>query len=164
MATLQVVLDVASDSQLNGFKLTRERIALKPVSFQMCGPVSDTVGPAHASGKLAYVRVATFNKQTTESAKAAFRQLKADGASRYALPGKLQKAVACLEPFVLMLLLLMTQYLTDELFNCSLYSGCLRLILDSCPLLNGDSPMHSLLESRLCISSFHVSITICSRC
>ena len=51
----------------------------------MCGPVSDTVGPSEASGKLAYVRVATFNKQTTENAKAAFRQLKADGASRYAL-------------------------------------------------------------------------------
>jgi len=78
---------VASDSQSNVIKLTRERIALKPVSSQMCGPVSDTVGPAEASGKLAYVRVATFNKQTTENAKAAFRQLKADGASRYALPG-----------------------------------------------------------------------------
>ncbi len=85
MVTLQVTLDVASDSQSNAIKLTRERIALKPVSFQMCGPVSDTVGPAEASGKLAYVRVATFNKQTTENAKAAFRQLKADGASRYAL-------------------------------------------------------------------------------
>ena len=84
--TLQVTLDVASDSQSNVVKLTRERIALKPVSFQMCGPVSDTVGPAEASGKLAYVRVATFNKQTTENAKAAFRQLKADGASRYAMP------------------------------------------------------------------------------
>lgn len=81
----QVTLDVASDSQSNVVKLTRERIALKPVSFQMCGPVSDTVGPAEASGKLAYVRVATFNKQTTENAKAAFRQLKADGASRYVL-------------------------------------------------------------------------------
>ncbi len=79
---------MASDAKSSVFKLTRERIALKPVSFQMCGPVSDMVGPADASGKLAYVRVATFNKQTTESAKAAFRQLKADGASRYALPGK----------------------------------------------------------------------------
>lgn len=94
MVTLQVTLDVASDSKSNVVKLTRERIALKPVSFQMCGPVSDMVGPADASAKLAYVRVATFNKQTTENAKAAFRQLKADGASRYALPGKLQKAVA----------------------------------------------------------------------
>ncbi|KAL0021799.1 hypothetical protein WJX77_001884 [Trebouxia sp. C0004] len=81
----QVTLDVASDSQSSVLKLTRERIALKPVSFQMCGPVSDVVGPAAASGKLAYVRVATFNKQTTESAKAAFRRLKADGASRYIL-------------------------------------------------------------------------------
>ena len=79
---LQVTLDVASDSQSSVVKLTRERIALKPVSSQMCGPVSDAVGPAEASGKLAYVRVATFNKQTTENAKAAFRQLKAEGASR----------------------------------------------------------------------------------
>ena len=76
---------MASDAKSREFKLTRERIALKPVSFQMCGPVSDTVGPSEASGKLAYVRVATFNKQTTENAKAAFRQLKAEGASRYAL-------------------------------------------------------------------------------
>ncbi len=82
---LQVTLDVASKSQSNMFKLTRERIALKPVSSQMCGPVSESVGPAAASGKLAYVRVATFNKQTTENAKAAFRQLKADGATRYAV-------------------------------------------------------------------------------
>lgn len=83
---LQVTLDVASQSQSqsSAFKLTRERITLKPVSFQMCGPVSDKVGPAEASGKLAYVRVATFNKQTTENAKAAFRQLKADGATRSA--------------------------------------------------------------------------------
>lgn len=79
----QVVLDVASKYQSSMVKLKRERIALKPVSSQMCESVSHSVGPADASGKLAYVRVATFNKQTTGDAKAAFRQLKADGATRY---------------------------------------------------------------------------------
>ena len=48
----------------------------------MCDDANSAVGPLDASGKLAYVRVATFNKQTTESAKAALRQLKADGATR----------------------------------------------------------------------------------
>ena len=48
----------------------------------MCDVANSSVGPKDASGKLAYVRVATFNKQTTESAKAALRQLKADGATR----------------------------------------------------------------------------------
>ena len=48
----------------------------------MCDVANSSVGPKDASGKLAYVRVATFNKQTTESAKTALRQLKADGATR----------------------------------------------------------------------------------
>ena len=71
-----------SGSRIQSYKLSRERITLRPVSFQMCGAVDRGVGPGDASGKLGYVRVATFNKQTTESAKAAFRQLKAEGATR----------------------------------------------------------------------------------
>ena len=62
--------------------LVRQRIALKPVTSHMCDAVNRSVGPSGMAGKLAYVRVATFNKQTTESAKAAIRQLKADGATR----------------------------------------------------------------------------------
>ncbi|KAL3153523.1 hypothetical protein ABBQ38_011854 [Trebouxia sp. C0009 RCD-2024] len=81
----EVTLDVSSKSKVRTVKLTRQRITLKPVTWQMCGSASSAVGPADASGKLAYVRVATFNKQTTESAKAALRQLKADGATRYVL-------------------------------------------------------------------------------
>ena len=87
---LQVTLTVASDENQNSlqartYTLTRERIAIKPVTSQMCESISRTVGPAESTGKLGYVRIATFNKQTTESAKAAFRQLKADGATRSAL-------------------------------------------------------------------------------
>ena len=79
---MQVTLDVSSNNKVRTVKLTRQRITLKPVTWQMCGSAGSAVGPAGASGKLAYVRVATFNKQTTESAKAALRQLKADGATR----------------------------------------------------------------------------------
>ena len=79
---VQVTLQVSSHKKVSTVKLTRQRITLKPVTSQMCGSANSAVGPADASGKLAYVRVATFNKQTTESAKAALRQLKADGATR----------------------------------------------------------------------------------
>ena len=82
---LQVTLALLTkdESSTREVTLTREKIANVPVSHQMCPSVSSTVGPANASGKLGFVRIATFNKQTTESAKAAFRQLKADGATRY---------------------------------------------------------------------------------
>lgn len=79
---MQVTLDVSSKNKVRTVKLTRQRITLKPVTWQMCGSAGSAGGPPDALGKLAYVRVATFNKQTTESAKAALRQLKADGATR----------------------------------------------------------------------------------
>ena len=82
---LQVTLALLTQDQSSTREvtLTREKIANAPVSHQICPSVSSTVGPANASGKLGFVRIATFNKQTTESAKDAFRQLKADGATRY---------------------------------------------------------------------------------
>ena len=84
---LQVTLALLTPSQSSTREvtLTREKIANAPVSHQLCSSVSNSVGPASTSGKLGFVRIATFNKQTTESAKAAFRQLKADGASRSSL-------------------------------------------------------------------------------
>lgn len=79
--------------------LTRQKIATTPVSSQLCSSVSSSVGPASASGKLGYVRIATFNKQTTESAKAAFRQLKADGATRFvaSVLGPVHNASLCMQ-------------------------------------------------------------------
>lgn len=83
---LQVTLALLTpQSSTREVTLTREKIASAPVSHQMCSSVSNTVGPTGSSGKLGFVRIATFNKQTTENAKAAFRQLKADGATRSSL-------------------------------------------------------------------------------
>lgn len=84
VACLQVTLALLTNGRSSNRQvtMTREKIAYVPVSHQMCPSVSSTVGPADANGKLGFVRISTFNKQTTESAKAAFRQLKADGATR----------------------------------------------------------------------------------
>jgi len=88
--------------------LTRQKIAFNPVSPQLCAGVSPSVvagGPAGSgargaqmpnpaspalngngagsgSGKLGYIRVATFSKQTGEGVRAALEQLRAGGAER----------------------------------------------------------------------------------
>ena len=67
--------------------LTRQRINFNPVSSQLCKRVPFAGGAAagdgaEEEGKLGYIRVATFSKQTTENVKSAIHQLQSEGASR----------------------------------------------------------------------------------
>ena len=79
----QVTVEVSSSgSGPRTYTLTRQRIAIKPVTSQMCGPVSSTVSSANANGKLAYVRVAKFNNQTTESTNADYNKQKTHPANK----------------------------------------------------------------------------------
>ena len=52
--------------------LTREKIEFNPVTSQLCASVSPSAlaSSSEASGKLGYIRLATFNKQTPERARA----------------------------------------------------------------------------------------------
>ena len=69
-------------------QLSRERLTFNPVSSQVCrrggpGPSADGSGSgAGTDGKVGYIRIATFSKQTTENVKAAIHQLQSEGASR----------------------------------------------------------------------------------
>ena len=63
--------------------LTRQKISYNPVSTKLCGAVGSAVGPKGADSKLGYIRVATFNKQTSDSFRQALDKLKADGAGRW---------------------------------------------------------------------------------
>ena len=69
-------------------QLSRERLTFNPVSSQVCrrtGPGPSASGGssvAEGDGKVGYIRVATFSKQTTENVKAAIHQLQSEGASR----------------------------------------------------------------------------------
>ena len=64
--------------------LTREKIDFNPVSSQLCSSSSSSGGGGSSSAKTGYIRLATFNKQTPERARAALQKLKADGADRCA--------------------------------------------------------------------------------
>jgi len=96
--------------------LVRQKIAFNPVSPQLCAAVSPTLvagggaaaarggpepgagaadaapaaaaagGGARSGGKLGYIRVSTFNKQTGEGVRAALEQLRAGGAERCGAP------------------------------------------------------------------------------
>jgi C-terminal processing protease CtpA/Prc len=91
----QVVLKLQphSGKGVREVKLKREKIKINPVTSQLCGSASQAVTEAASSteapaaggaGKIGYIRVATFSKQTPESARTALQNLKADGADRWA--------------------------------------------------------------------------------
>ena len=91
----QVVLKLKphSGEGLREVTLKREKIKINPVTSQLCGSASRAVTEAAPSaeapaadgaGKIGYIRVATFSKQTPDSARAALQKLKADGADRWA--------------------------------------------------------------------------------
>ena len=68
--------------------LVREKINFNPVSSQLCGSASAAGGSAgkvassSGSGRVGYIRVATFSKQTAENARSAIQKLKSEGADR----------------------------------------------------------------------------------
>ena len=104
----QVVLRMRpyQQSATRDVALTRQKISFNPVSPQLCAAVSPSLlagrgspaealnpGPADpgsnsnsaaagGGGKLGYIRVATFSKQTGEGVRAALEQLRASGAER----------------------------------------------------------------------------------
>jgi len=96
----QVVLTVRPHQQpaAREVPLVRQKIAFNPVSPHLCAAVSPTLEPgagaaapaagagagggARSGGKLGYIRVSTFNKQTSEGVRAALEQLHAGGAER----------------------------------------------------------------------------------
>lgn len=102
----QVVLRVRpyQQSATRDVALTRQKISFNPVSPQLCAGVSPSLlagrgsgagalnprpadpgsngAAAGAAGKLGYIRVATFSKQTGEGVRAALEQLRAGGAER----------------------------------------------------------------------------------
>lgn len=86
--SVQVNLVVAkhSNSQRQQLDLKRERVTNKSVTSQLCTSVSRSLlADSKADpGKLGYIRVATFNKQTAENVQAAIQHLHADGANRCA--------------------------------------------------------------------------------
>ena len=72
--------------------LKREKIKINPVTSQLCSSPSNSISetgqseepPAISTGKIGYIRVSTFSKQTPENARSALQKLKADGADRSA--------------------------------------------------------------------------------
>ncbi|EIE23663.1 photosystem Ii D1 C-terminal processing protease [Coccomyxa subellipsoidea C-169] len=92
----EVTLTVRKHGQDTTKQLTlvREKINFNPVSSQLCSgasssTISDGAGEAAASssgsGKVGYIRVATFSKQTAENARNAIQKLKSEGADRFVL-------------------------------------------------------------------------------
>ena len=87
---MQVTLTIRphSGGPARDVQLSRERLTFNPVSSQVCrrvGPGPSANGSssgAEGDGKVGYIRVATFSKQTTENVKAAIHQLQSEGASR----------------------------------------------------------------------------------
>jgi len=83
----QVTLTIRSDSggATKEVPLSRQRLTFNPVTSQLCKRVSlggEEEGLGEPTGKVGYIRVATFSKQTTENVKAALHQLQAEGANR----------------------------------------------------------------------------------
>ena len=91
MTPLQVLLKLQPHDQQDTKEivLKREKIKINPVTSQLCGQASSSTevsGPetpeVDSPGKIGYIRVATFSKQTPENARSALQKLKADGAER----------------------------------------------------------------------------------
>ena len=105
-ACTQVVLRVRpyQQSATREVALTRQKISFNPVSPQLCADASPSLlagrgsgggapnpmpadagsngAAAGGAGKLGYIRVATFSKQTGDGVRAALEQLRAGGAER----------------------------------------------------------------------------------
>lgn len=89
---LQVKLTIRKHGQASTKDLTlvREKINFNPVSSRLCNGVSSSsaalseAGAASSSGdgKVGYIRVATFSKQTPENTRIAIQKLKSEGADR----------------------------------------------------------------------------------
>ena len=94
MKWLQVVLKLQPHGQedLQEVTLKREKIKINPVTSQLCSSPSSSVSetsqsaepPDASTGKIGYIRMATFSKQTPDNARSALQKLKADGADRSA--------------------------------------------------------------------------------
>ncbi len=65
----QVTVSVLHSGSLTAKELvlTREKLAVNPVSSELCSDVAPSVGPAGVSGPLGYIRVATFSSKTSEA-------------------------------------------------------------------------------------------------
>ena len=87
MCHLQVTLTIQADkdSEPREVQLQRQRIINNPVSSQLCQkvPLSESDQP-ESFGKVGYIRVATFSKQTTENVKVALHKLQAEKANMWA--------------------------------------------------------------------------------
>lgn len=91
MTSLQVLLKLQPHDQQDTKEivLKREKIKINPVTSQLCGQASSSTEVSapgtpevDSSGKIGYIRVATFSKQTPDNARSALQKLKADGAER----------------------------------------------------------------------------------
>ncbi|CAL5221069.1 g3193 [Coccomyxa viridis] len=91
----EVVLKLQPHGQedLREVTLKREKIKINPVTSQLCSSPSSSTSEtsqsaeptAASTGKIGYIRVSTFSKQTPENARSALQKLKADGADRFVL-------------------------------------------------------------------------------
>ncbi len=87
---IQVTLTIRSDDSgaTRDVPLSRQRLTFNPVTSQLCkkvalgGEAEEGEAAAEPTGKVGYIRVATFSKQTTENVKAAIHQLQSEGANR----------------------------------------------------------------------------------
>jgi len=90
VALRQVTLTIRSQEggETKELPLARQRLTFNPVTSQLCKKVAlgqeGEGSGGEASGKVGYIRVATFSKQTTDNVKAALHQLQAEGANRCA--------------------------------------------------------------------------------
>ena len=73
----------ADDSEPRDVPLQRQRIINNPVSSQLCQrvPLGEVADQPDNFGKVGYIRVATFSKQTTDNVKTALHKLQAEKAS-----------------------------------------------------------------------------------
>lgn len=62
--------------------ITRQKVSFTPVSFQPCGSVSPRVASSGPVSKVGYIRIATFNSQTTAATRDAIQSLQESGADR----------------------------------------------------------------------------------
>jgi len=70
----------SSSSSSSVVKLTREKVAFKPVTSELC---SDSSNPA--TPKTGYIRIASFSRATGPGAAQALSQLRKEGATRFVL-------------------------------------------------------------------------------
>ena len=56
--------------------LIRRKIRINPVSYALCSPASASLGGNSEGGKVGYVRLATFNKNTADATREALLDLK----------------------------------------------------------------------------------------